>query len=1460
MKLCTFLTKPFVLFVLLFALGVGSVWGWDLADGRKVYFNMQNQTDFGTPYFRIGRHDGGDWSAATQMTLVSGTKYVYIYTQSGKWENYGAFSVADGKGFTNSNNIYQPWSGQPGSEGYTGDVIISKQTLFQKYDVTSDAYINITGTGTSSNGCQYYQANGHTTDDGGALTALPSYSVTYNTPDHGTLTVTRYDGSSYNSFSSGADDFKPTEIIKITTSAATHYVLDELEVVGATQIESGDTYYVTANCTITATFAPQWSINGTMTSPAWDIYNGLEFVSDNTYRGEITLSAGTAYNFKVLDRATNTWYGCGTRDNDYTYVGQTDAVAINSTNASGHNVMLMTTKAGEYTFEWNDNDHTLKITYPSAIVHPSFDYVYIEKYTGGGAWGDYYMHYWYTDGEGDHPLTTWGTDDAKMSAYTHIGNTDYYYFPILADYPKFVAKNNVGNETDKHKTDDMVTTGNAARLVYWKDEPTGWTWKDLTVHIALNDLTPTTHVVPTYLDVAFNSEVLTDLTTTPTKTHYDFGGFYTGYDAENDVAIGTQVIDEGGHWIASVADYTDASKQWIHPGCSTTVYAKWTKHPYEITLTVTPSAPVDGTDSLQGGTITVNSEVETSINAYWTTESAEIQAVPANDAYIFKEWRFSKTGEAYDVYVSDEETYSSTSNPIKIMAQHDGTLTAVFQCRYGLIGSLTGSDASGHGMPGWVFNDAVDFKVISFTSLGEGADKVNLQCPRTLDPNTQYKFRILDRVKKNSVGGATEDGVLPEQYNPPTYYNNWQLKDMTGAGGQDVLINTKGRGTYTFHITNMSNDGYYWPSIQVDRQLSYQLTLAWQHAEAEAPSSYTDGDVGGTVYAGVDEGDGNRVQIITGQYFADGSTIKFDAHPATSYNHDGNWYSSNSYSDAFMTGGSTKTTDALHADFKVYVKFDEKTNTFEGDETGHETEWNQTGNWSAGHIPTINEVAIIPKQVVVDITDAKAKRVLIKNDSPNNGQIEIPAGKELIVAQTIKQTTDGSTYGATGENDIIIGSTLANGNGALVMNTNDGTNKATVYFATKAKTVEQAGEKHNVNQFIGTPFNDENDILYDYYGTKIYEFKAGQDGNIGGNWWRRLAGTGDKMHGFLGYNILTNQTTEPVLEMTGTLCKAEEHSVNGYYGDASHKEYLFANSWVAPIYIPNFDDGDFTNMDKTIYIFNAGTVVDQGEHSTADGSADNTSPGQYVVLPIHASPWVGMKVIPSMQAFSVFANDENPKLTFNYERLVYNPALATGEDHAGIVPNRAPQRTNDADAPSVLRLAATGESGYAAKIVLLERTDFTDGYDDGWDGRFLAGDDAAPQLYAVTSDGNMAINSIPNIEGTLLGFKAGEADDLFTFSFDYEGEVLYLYDTQTQLYTRVLTGNTYTFATTDNAAHNRFILTHKAPSVVTGIEQGNSPSQVTNKMIIDNHLYIFRGGVLYDALGRMISNGKEAGL
>ena len=1103
--------------------------------------------------------------------------------------------------------------------------------------------------------------------------------------------------------------------------------------------------------------------------------------SGSPLRLTMDLSAGQAYQFKLASGRDDYWYGHGaSNNNDLTFAGQTNAETLTQ---GYRNMMFLTARAGTYTFEWDATNAKLTIIYPDTL-HPSMDYVYMEKYSGWNSGNFSNIHYW---DDSSNPLTD-GSDDPKMTAYHNFKDKslNYYMYPMLTDYPNFKAADGLNGGTNH--TDNMVATGHGGHYTYWGGS--GWVWATFQVYIKLENQGADEGKKGTLgVPVAFNDTALSTRINKPIKSHYDFGGYYTAAEGG-----GVQIIDANGDWKQNVSDYT-SSGAWIHAGDTTTLYAKWTQTAYTITPSVSPE-----------GAGTVN----TVTDAHLITPSSEITATPTHAAWIFDHW---EPGE----HVGIAGGKTTTDNPITVTSDMNSTITAHFKPRYELAGSL--DDGSGNGgMPGWTYDGTGMFTVLSTSPT------VNITCTCTLDANKKYKFEIRDRKEGKNYGAGT-DGKFE------LIESNWA--HCTNEN-MDMKFNTTGAAKYIFQIYEV--DGNNRPTVKI--LWPRQVNFGWKYVNADEPNTLREGG-GGTVTAYVHEG-GVKTAVSNGAYMIQGATISFTAHPYNDYDFAG-WWNSYSYPDNPVLTGDSVSWPVTAENANGYAKFTEKTNTLNSGST-----WSDA-TWSKGHVPTLDEVAVIKSPVEVNVTDAKAKKVLLRQDGGNTGKIDIPAGKELVVRTTIRKTTDGSTYGATGYEDINIGSTLAEGNGALVMGTNNGTNKATVNFAVKAKKVGG----HNVNQFIGTPFNDETNVLYNYYGTKIYRFMAGHDGDLGTDKeWKRVASTGEHMNGFFGYNILTNQETEPVLWMQGTLNRSAEETINGYYNGSSNTENMFANSWVAPIYIPNFENDDFTNIEKTIYIFNAGTPEDQSGHAIDAGNAETTAAGQYCVLPANSASYVGLTVIPAMQAFSVFATGASPSLKFNYTRLVYNPANGT----ATIVPTRAPRRTaeEDSDAPTVLRLAATGESGYVAKIVLLERTDFTDNFDDGWDGRFLAGDEAAPQLYAVTPDGNMAINSIPNIEGTLLGFKAGEADDLFTFSFDYDGEALYLYDTQLQTYTRVLTGNTYAFTTTDNTAHNRFILTRNAPGMATGTEPVNNASQVTNKMMIDNHLYIFRGGVLYDATGRMI--------
>ena len=514
--------------------------------------------------------------------------------------------------------------------------------------------------------------------------------------------------------------------------------------------------------------------------------------------------------------------------------------------------------------------------------------------------------------------------------------------------------------------------------------------------------------------------------------------------------------------------------------------------------------------------------------------------------------------------------------------------------------------------------------------------------------------------------------------------------------------------------------------------------------------------------------------------------------------------------------------------------------------TGDDGNWNATANWigEAGRgasLPTIDDRVIISKPVTVDIADAKAQGVLINQYSGATGKVTVSAGKALIIADKLQKTTTGSDRVTTAAADVIINSTRAAGTGALVIGGETGTNAATVNFETKVK--RESGTGNWINQFIGSPFSDLEP--YVDYALQIYAFRPNGLGNRG--YWNSLS-EGDEMEEFVGHNILYNDNDYLDVQWTGKLnASSNEKTLTGYYGSNTYS--LFANSWVAPIHIGSFESTDFANMDATIYIFNAGTP--QQEKEMGDGNGAKTAAGTYAVIPISSSEWIEgtLEVIPAMQAFFVNANAASPSLTLDYSKLVYTPALTS----VGITPTRAPRRSTEEEAPEVIRLRVAGENGWAETTYLLGREDFTEGFDNGWDGRYMEGEDTNPQLYAPTSDGNMAVNCVPQIEGTVLGFRKGNADSQYTFSFEYTGEEeYYLKDLKLDIETRIDNESTYAFTAEagDNAA--RFIIVRKTPAIATGVDNVDGEGAKVRKLIINDKVYIIRGGQIYSVDGALV--------
>ena len=294
------------------------------------------------------------------------------------------------------------------------------------------------------------------------------------------------------------------------------------------------------------------------------------------------------------------------------------------------------------------------------------------------------------------------------------------------------------------------------------------------------------------------------------------------------------------------------------------------------------------------------------------------------------------------------------------------------------------------------------------------------------------------------------------------------------------------------------------------------------------------------------------------------------------------------------------------------------------------------------------------------------------------------------------------------------------------------------------------------------------------------------------------------------------------------------------------KYVVAANSWVAPIDIKEITDDDMEGItDKSIYFFNTGTDT-EGDNTLNGG--DRWAAGTYVSVPIHSAPYTGDDHIPSMQGFYVWSTT-NGTLHLDYERHV------RGQGRGSIVSGRmhAPKQVREDNEPTVAKLFFRG-SRYFDRLVILEREDFTLGYDSGWDGEAWGGSDLSPYACVATTDRWDAVSAIPEYEGTVIGFRAGE-DEECTIDFVYseENEPLYLYDTETQAYSRVVTGNAYHFTTSDKAYHERFILTRtNGQSTITGYGNVDSEGAKAKKFIANDKMYILVNGLLYDATGKVV--------
>ena len=507
--------------------------------------------------------------------------------------------------------------------------------------------------------------------------------------------------------------------------------------------------------------------------------------------------------------------------------------------------------------------------------------------------------------------------------------------------------------------------------------------------------------------------------------------------------------------------------------------------------------------------------------------------------------------------------------------------------------------------------------------------------------------------------------------------------------------------------------------------------------------------------------------------------------------------------------------------------------------------------WSLEHAPTIEEDVYIEHTTSIT-NDAQANSVYINKSSTYMELTISPIGSLLVMNDIKAKMADDDAYRATTENDITIETDYIY-NGSLITAKKSTDTKASYRFCTKAYKVDGYGY---INQFIGIPFTEMD--AFQLYGSLLYQYDKDA------NQWVTCS---QNMEAYHAYNILRRSTEgRAVFDLDGTLILPGIEAGNkekvlecnsGRSAEASswRGEHLFANSWTAPIEIGAMTEGDFQDVDPTIYIFNAGSVNTATDDQKEEYDLGD-NPGQWTALPVNdvkENPEnYSYKVIPAMQAFSIRATAANGTLTLDYKKHVYDPIMANSGvvDHTAL---RAPKQNVE---PSVrLRMVVTGENHYKDETQIHERADFSNGHDAGWDGYKIFGNAHSPQLYTVSDNKQLSVNAIPDMEGTVVGFEKGSDDNVYTFSFKYDGEdIWYLNDLKEQTSTLINNENTYMFTAEEGDTEARFIISAtpiNAPAVTTDIDNVSDGAKA-RKIMINDKLYIILNGKMYDATGKAV--------
>lgn len=529
------------------------------------------------------------------------------------------------------------------------------------------------------------------------------------------------------------------------------------------------------------------------------------------------------------------------------------------------------------------------------------------------------------------------------------------------------------------------------------------------------------------------------------------------------------------------------------------------------------------------------------------------------------------------------------------------------------------------------------------------------------------------------------------------------------------------------------------------------------------------------------------------------------------------------------------------------TRFARKEYIFNGESTtGETTDWQMGGNWNRNTQPDYRHVVSVQHDLVID-EEVSVYSLVIENDKYGNPvTVTIaPTGGLTVGAGGVKNATKDNFILQAGTTGATKGQT---GYLRISPYTREPMPEATVQLFSIGYCDYQLGLTNPAAwQYVGSPVVAGTKAKSVFFGW-IYDWKE-----TTGEWKNNRKNL--ILEPFKGYATTQDFFEDGLLiSQAGQLVSNETVQIPLAYTSTSEEAgfNVIANSFTAPIDITRFEDADFQNMEKTIYLFNTGSRED-AEAVTARRAAGNNAPGQYISIPIGATKLMKSAfgeetlptVIPSMQGFCVRATGEDAKIKLDYNKLVWEGKYA--------VNSNTPLRVRAAETELTGALQVTLRTGeWSDHIYMMESENFDYVYEDGFDAHKVM--NGMLNVFTVEDEDYLAVNATNSIDGTRIGVRTGEEMTYtMTFSHINSEENWMLWDKEAGFKMLLSEDVEYTF----NAAPNseiteRFqIIAADIPAIATRVDEVESEVHI-QKFIKDNQLYILKDGVLYNASGAVV--------